>query len=151
MGGACHCVVHHLAEVFAYLSVFEHDCRVLVNDPLDWQHRAVSSSAEDLEEAALLARVDNLVNGNLALLNLEVEFLLDFILHVNYGLSGDAVHNASVLRGRNQLHVAEARLLQNKNVQSSHFLHIVVKQPKHVIEAISLRVGDVGNEGSHVA
>lgn len=126
VGVASHRVIDNLVEVFAHLTVGQRDRRVLVHKTVDRQQRAVSGCRKNFEKATLLARVDDLVNRNLTLLDSEIKSLLNVILHIDYGLTRHSVHNASVLRRRNQLQIAVARLLEDEHVQNGALLNVIV-------------------------
>lgn len=108
-------------------------------------------SAEHLLESAFLGRVLDLVYAYLALLDPQIIGFLDLRLHVNDRLTGNAVHNARILRRRNQLKPAESGLLQYKHVEHSALLDVVVQQPKYVVKPVILSVRHCRHQRPHIA
>mmetsp|Transcript_42862 Transcript_42862/g.56674 ORF Transcript_42862/g.56674 Transcript_42862/m.56674 type:complete len:229 (+) Transcript_42862:335-1021(+) len=91
------------------------------------------------------------MDGNLALLHSASELLFNGVCNVEDGLSGDTVEDAAVVGWRDQLHVAQATLLEDKNVQDGHLLDVVVQQPQHVVKAIHFGVRNRGHQRAQVA
>jgi hypothetical protein len=108
-------------------------------------------SAEHLLQSAFFGRVLDLVYANLALLDSQIIGILDLRLHVNDRLTGNAIHNARILRRRNQLKPAKSGLLQHKDVEHSALFDVVVQQPEYVVKPVILSVLYCRHQRPHIA
>ena len=153
-GTAPHNTVHQGAQFLPNFAASVHvqkHRRILKDHPADWLQGAVRCCAKHLQETRLLARVHQLVDAAVTLNHLQVELLLNLILHVQDTLAHDAVEDAAVVRRSNKLNMAKAALLNHKQVERSALLDIVVQQPEHVVVPVVFGVTHCGHQGAQVA
>ena len=100
---------------------------------------------EHRDETIFLVRVDELVDGDLALNYLAAKLSFDLVCHVYNGLPIHSVKDAAIIWWRDQFHIAVARLLQHEDIKNGHLLDIVVKEPEHIVEAVHFGICDAGH------
>ena len=91
------------------------------------------------------------MDRHLSFTDLRSKFVLNLVCHIQDGLSGDSIQDAAVIWGRQKLKVSIATLLEHENIEDSHLLDVIVKEPKHVVKAIHLGISDRGHQGPQVA
>lgn len=147
--GSCR-VPQDLVQVPAKGSLLNRDLAHVINHAIDRQQVAVRPSSKHLEQATFPVRVQDLMDADLSLYQLQVEALLDAISHVENRLASHAVCDARVIRWCDELHVAEARLLQDEDVQLRALFYVVIEKPKHIVEPVLFCLGDTRYQGSHI-
>ena len=94
--GSLHRLSYHLIDSFAHSVAINRNCCISVDDPVDGEERAVSSTGKYFEKSLLFARVDHLINRYLSLDHLQVERLFNVIFHIQDRLAHHPVHDTGV-------------------------------------------------------
>lgn len=127
------------------------DRGISVNYLADGLNERRCGASEGFDEALLSGGSNNFMNRNSALFNLEACVSLNLRRQLKDRVPDGARQDATVVNRGDEFVSAVAILDNKESIKHRHLLNEIIETPEDIIEAVQLRITNVGHERTEVS